>query len=223
MHVRIGPSLLVVFILGAAGLALFQRSSSAGATPATPVTSVEHAPTTPGLEAFETQLPPNHPPLSPKSADSSFAPDESPPALAWSAPRGWEVAPNRSPMRLATYRVSGPAGAAGGAELTVTRAGGTTADNLERWVGQFDSAGQDKRTQRTVGGFHVSTLEVGGTYEGGMTKAGSETPHPGWALLGAVVETDGPFYFFKMVGPADAVRAARPAFDALLSSVRKPG
>jgi hypothetical protein len=42
-------------------------------------------------------------------------------------------------------------------------------------------------------------------------------------LLGAVVETDGPFYFFKMVGPADAVRAARPAFDVLLSSVRKPG
>lgn len=223
MHMRIGPSLLVVFILGAAGLALFQRSSSAGPTPMAPVTSVERAPTTPGLEPFETQLPPNHPPISPKTAESSFAPDESPPALAWTPPRGWEVAPNRSPMRLATYRVSGPAGAAGGAELTVTRAGGTAADNLERWVGQFDSAGPDKRTERTVRGFHVSTLEVGGTYEGGMTKAGSETAHPGWALLGAVVETDGPFYFFKMVGPADAVGAARPAFDVLLSSVRKPG
>jgi hypothetical protein len=126
-------------------------------------------------------------------------------------------------MRLATYRVPGPAGASVGAELTVTRAGGTTADNLERWVGQFDSAGPDRRTERTVRGLHVSVLEVGGTYEGGMTRADSETAHPGWALLGAVVETDGPFYFFKMVGPADAVRAARPAFDALLSSVRKPG
>jgi hypothetical protein len=221
MHVPIGPSLLVVVVLGAAGLALFQRSSSATPTAAIPVASVERAPTTtPGLEPFETQLPPNHPPISPTSADSSFAPDESPPALAWSAPRGWEVAANRSPMRLATYRVPGTAG---GAELTVTRAGGSTADNLERWVGQFDAAGPDKRTERTVGGFRVSMLEVGGTYEGGMTKAGSETAHPGWALLGAVVETDGPFYFFKMVGPADTVRAARPAFDALLGSVHKPG
>jgi len=122
-------------------------------------------------------------------------------------------------MRLATYRVPG---AAGGAELTVTRAGGTTADNLDRWVGQFDSAGPDKRTELTAGGLRVSVLEVGGTYEGGMTKAGGETPHPGWALLGAVVETERPFYFFKMVGPADAVHAARPAFDALLRSVRRP-
>jgi hypothetical protein len=114
-------------------------------------------------------------------------------------------------------------GAAGGAELTVTRAGGTTSDNLERWVGQFDSAGPDKRTELTVRGLRVSVLEVGGTYDGGMTTTGSATPHPGWALLGAVVESDRPFYFFKMVGPAEAVHAARPAFDALLRSVRKQG
>jgi hypothetical protein len=175
---------------------------------------------TPGLEPFETELPRNHPAISPKAADTAFTADESPSALAWSIPPGWEVAPNRSPMRLATYRVPGSSGSV---ELTVSRAGGTTRDNLERWVGQFDSAGSDKRTQRTVRELRVSILEVDGTYEGGMTKAGSETAHPGWALLGAIVETDAPFYFFKMVGPADAVRAARPAFDALVSSVRKPG
>jgi hypothetical protein len=53
MHVPIGQSLLVVVVLGAADLALFQRSRSATPTPAVPVSSVERAPTTPGLEPFE--------------------------------------------------------------------------------------------------------------------------------------------------------------------------
>jgi hypothetical protein len=114
-------------------------------------------------------------------------------------------------------------GGGGVAELTVSRAGGSTAENLERWVGQFDNAGPDRRSERTVRGLRVSTLEVSGTYEGGMTKAGGEAPRPEWGLLGAVIETAGPFYFFKMVGPAASVRAARPAFDALVNSVHQSG
>ena len=221
MHLRLAPSLLVVGGLGAAGLALFQRSSSAEPAPAPPATSTAHPTVTPSLEAFETPLPANHPPIPSKTASSSLAADDSAPALAWVTPRGWEVTPTLSPMRLATYRVPGPAGAAG-AEVTVTRAGGSTVDNLERWVGQFDGAGADTRTERTVSGIRITILEVAGTYEGGMTMGGSDTAHPGWALLGAVAETDAPFYFFKMVGPADAVRAARPAFNTLLTTLHKP-
>ena len=221
MRLPVGLFLLVVFIALAAGLALVQRPSEPEPLAASAVATREQAPSTLAAEPFEGALPPNHPPLAPQSAESSFAPDESPPAVTWTAPHGWEAAPNRSPMRLATYRVPGPAGKGDGAELTVTRAGGSTSDNLERWVGQFDSAGPDKRAERTVAGLRVSTLEVSGTYEGGMTKAGTDTAHPGWGLLGAVVESTGPFYFFKMVGPADAVNAARPAFDTLVSSVRR--
>jgi hypothetical protein len=92
---------------------------------------------------------------------------------------------------------------------------------VERWVAQFDSAGPDARAERTIGGLHVATVEVSGTYEGGMTKGGPDTAHPGWSLLGAVVETGGPSYFFKMVGPTETVHAARPAFDSLLKSLHK--
>jgi hypothetical protein len=221
MRLPVGLALLVVFIVAAVGLALLQRSSKAEPARDRAVSSGDHVASAAGTESFAGALPPNHPALSPATADSSFAPDESPPSLTWHAPHGWEAVPNRSPMRLATYRVPGPAGKSDDAELTVSRAGGSTSDNLERWVGQFDSAGPDKRAERMVAGLHVSTLEVSGTYEGGMTKSGTEVAHPGWALLGAVVEATGPHYFFKMVGPADSVRAARPGFDALLSSVRK--
>jgi hypothetical protein len=247
MRFKIGPSLLAVALLGAAAVALFQRSGAAGTTREASVAPRPSETTPPGSEAFntmmpssgelETPLPPNHPAIGAKGAAPSTGGTALPPnhpamgaqgndlpaareqaALAWTAPAGWEVAPSRSTIRLATYRVPGAAPA----ELTVTRAGGSTEDNLERWVGQFDNAGKDTRAVRTIAGFHVTTLEVSGTYDGGMSSTGPETAHAGWSLLGAVIETSGPFYFFKMVGPSEAVRAARPAFEALMNSVRKP-
>jgi hypothetical protein len=48
---------------------------------------------------------------------------------------------------------------------------------------------------------------------------GAPTPHPHWTLLGAIVETSGSPYFFKMTGPQATVRAAHVAFDRLIESV----
>jgi hypothetical protein len=224
MHLGIGPSFLAVCVLsGAAGIALFQRSSVPSPARASTVAQADElrAPMPVDPQSMGTVLPPNHPPLTANGTDPPLARDESPPALTWSVPDGWEVAPNRSAIRLATYRVPALPKSAAAAELTVTRAGGTTEENLARWAGQFDAAGQDTRAVRTIAGVHLATLEVSGTYEGGMTMGGAETAHPGWALLGAVVETNGPSYFFKMVGPAETVHAARPAFEALLKSLHK--
>jgi hypothetical protein len=46
--------------------------------------------------------------------------------------------------------------------------------------------------------------------------------HPGWALLGAIVETPGSPYFFKMLGPSPSIQTARPSFDRLLASLGVP-
>jgi hypothetical protein len=175
-----------------------------------------------GAESLGQPLPPNHPAIHASANGPSSLPParNEPAALLWTAPAAWQVIPNRSAIRLATYRAPSASKQGLGAELTVTRAGGTTDENLERWVGQFDNAGQDVRKQRTVAGLRVTTLDVSGTYDGGMSSTAGEAALTGWSLLGAVVETSGPFYFFKMVGPADAVLAARPAFEALIESVR---
>lgn len=169
-------------------------------------------------------LPPNHPPIgagNAPSADSVQANDESA-AVAWKVPDGWKTAPNPNAMRIATYRVSRAPGDSDDAEVSVSRAGGTTVANLQRWVGQFDEAGQDKQTVLTVRGLKITIVEVGGTYQGGMTGGPASAPRRGWALLGAVVETPGSPYFFKMTGPSATVRAARASFDALLESLTPP-
>jgi hypothetical protein len=162
-------------------------------------------------------LPPHHPPigasLSPHGSLPAAANEV--PTLRWTMPAGWQEAPSPNAMRLATYR------APGGVEVSVSRAGGATEANIQRWIAQFDNVGREGRVEKTVNGLHVVTVDVAGTYVGGgmngaMTaKAPTET-HPDWAMAGAIVETPGLSYFFKMTGPAAAVRASRPAFDRLV-------
>ena len=170
----------------------------------------------PPLENGEA-LPPDHPPIgaaasSPHGSMPSAASE--PPALVWKMPATWQEAPNPNAMRLATYH------AAGGVEVSVSRAGGATEANIQRWISQFDGVGHDGRVEKTVRGLHVVTVEVEGTYVGGgMATTAPAQPKPDWAMVGSIVETRNPSYFFKMTGPAAAVHAARPVFDRLIDGI----
>jgi hypothetical protein len=115
-------------------------------------------------------------------------------------------------MRLATYQVPG------GVEVSVSRAGGTTDANIQRWVGQFDDVGREVHAEKTVHGVRVVSVDVAGTYVGGGMGGRTESLR-NWAMVGAVLESRSPSYFFKMTGPAAAVRAALPAFDRLVDSI----
>lgn len=165
-------------------------------------------------------MPPNHPPSSsgvrlPSANDA--------PSLAWKVPGEWTTAPNTSSMRLATYHVPAAKGEADETDVSVVRAGGTTDANIDRWIRQFDEAGKDERTVKTVGTFKITIVEVSGSYLGGGMMPSPDAPaRKGWSLLGAVVETSGSPYFFKMTGPTASVKAARGAFMALLDSVTMP-
>ncbi len=168
-------------------------------------------------------LPPDHPPIDRASMPPS---GDGAPAISWEMPSDWQEAPNPNSVRLATYRT--PAGG----EMSVSRAGGSTDANIQRWIGQFDDAGAVQRETKTVHGLHVTTVQVAGTYRvsmmaapgaatGGARGAGQEKSEvqPNWALLGAIVEAPGSPYFFKLVGPARAIQLARPSFDRLVAGL----
>jgi hypothetical protein len=212
MNVPLPAVVITVVLLAAVGVGFFHSD---------PVPAGAERPPPPAVAAVpkDTPLPPNHPPIGlgdgPHGASGMMAPAaDDAPAISWTAPPGWTPAPNPNAMRIATYHPSADT------DVSVARAGGATDANIQRWVGQFDDAGPDKHTERTVRGLVVKMVEVSGTYSGAgmMTNAPSE-PHPGWALVGAVVETPGVHYFFKMVGPIDQVRAARASFDVMIASI----
>src|SRR6266851_1768289 len=89
------------------------------------------------------ELPLNHPPIEGTGTPNGMPETDGPPAIVWKVPSRWSVGPNPNTMRLATYHVPAAAGAADEAEATVTRAGGSTEANVQRWIGQFADAGPD--------------------------------------------------------------------------------
>lgn len=221
------PSFVLLLAVTAGGAFAAGRAIPAGSPPRATVTQAA-AMQEPNeeQEPAPEQLPPGHPPIDKPSSpspggtdrlDDTPAPGDV--AFEWKVPPRWQVVPNPSPMRLATYRVPRAPGDAEDAELSVTRAGGSADANAERWIHQFDEAGQKtaKRTTRTIGRAEVTIVEVQGAYSGAMGKAGAS--QPGSALLGAIVSTPGMPYFFKLTGPSKSVLAARGELDSVLNSL----
>lgn len=169
-------------------------------------------------------LPAGHPPIGDMpgghpamGASPGGVPTPEAPAIDWVAPKGFEQAPNPSTFRIATYEVPKVAGDHENPELSISRAGGATDANVQRWLGQFDENGRKnaKRTERTVNGLKVVIIDVEGDYAG--MKGEQEKD---WAMLGAVIETPGQSHFFKLTGPKNSVHAARADFDKLIDSVK---
>jgi hypothetical protein len=226
MWTRAAPIVLGVVVLGAGAIALTRSGApSEPPAPAATVSDRDRA------GASQNGMPPGHPPVANAEPAEPAAPGAAQPSMApaggqgapitWTVPSDWQTVPNPSPMRLATYRVPGPS--ADAAEMAVARAGGSTDANIERWRGQFAGGTDDKpkRVEKTVHGLKVTIVELAGTYTptSMMPGAAPGEPRPGWALLAAIVETQGSPYFFKLVGPSAAIRAARAHFDGLIASI----
>ncbi len=234
MSIRLASFVALPVVLAAGGFALFGGRSpdaeASGVSTSTPLTNPgevlpsensntlppDHPPIGEVTSPHGSMLPPDHPAIAGGNSPHGSMPSATneAPALVWKMPSGWQESPNPNAMRLATYR------APGGVEVSISRAGGSTEANIQRWIAQFDDVGRDARTEKTVRGLHVVMVDVAGTYVGGgMTMGADSAARPGWAMLGAIVEGRGLPYFFKMMGPAAAVLAAHPAFDRLVDGV----
>ena len=206
---------LAVAVVGAATFAFFHddlRAANAARTVSAPASQASL-----GGEA----LPGEHVPLMDEALEEpsvdAVEPSKLSPALTWKAPASWPAAPNPNEFRIATHTVPRAKGDSDDAELTISRAGGDVDSNVQRWIEQFEESSGDRRRERTAAGFKVTVVEVSGTYQGGMGAA--TAPHPGWALLAAIVAAPDEPYFFKLTGPAATVHAARPAFDARIDGL----
>jgi hypothetical protein len=223
-EIRVSLPNLVLLLAVVGGGAFAAGRAAPASSPQPTIPTPAAAEREPSEEQEPGPLPPGHPPVDdlgsgdPSAIEPVGDPSDDA-ALEWKAPTRWELVANPSPMRLATYRIPRARGDVADAELSVTRAGGSAEANAERWIGQFDQAGQRmaQRSTRPVGSSEVAMVEVEGTYSGAMSKDGS--PQPGWALLGAIVPMPGMPYFFKLTGPRRSVLAARSELGSLLDSL----
>jgi hypothetical protein len=173
-------------------------------------------------------LPPGHPVTSAADAVPPVPPGTGTGAngLTWTLPPGWKAEVPSSTMRRAQYRVPGPGG---DAELVVfyfgPGQGGDAMSNARRWAGQFrqpdgrDPTAAMKTREADVGGLKVTTVEVRGTYSGGM--GGTVEEKAGHQLLGAIAAGPDANWFFKLTGPEKTVTAQKAAFEGLIRSLKK--
>ncbi len=104
--------------------------------------------------------------------------------------------------------------------------GGSVDANIQRWIGQFEQpsgvAVKDSgRATFDVGNLKVTTVDVSGTYVAEVRPGATERHNkPNFRMRAAVVETPKGPYFIKLTGPAATVKAASPAFDQFLKTLR---
>ena len=146
--------------------------------------------------------------------------------LVWTAPSAWKAETPSSSMRRGQYRIDGPGGQA---ECVVfyfgPGQGGDAAANVARWAGQFRGvdAGAVKRREIKVGDVSVVTVEIVGTYVGGMGGAAAGPERPDSMLLGAIVPGGDANWFFRAVGPRATLEGQRAAFERMIRSVKRGG
>ena len=147
------------------------------------------------------------------------------PGIEWKEPEGWTKIPQRSPMRLATYRVPRQGDDSEDAELAIfyfgSNSGGGVDANMKRWAGQFSDVppADVRRSERTANDLtqHIMEIEKG-TFSPGMMGPSKSKPNQG--MLAAIVESPTGHYFFKLTGPAGTVKGSRAEFFKLLDGVR---
>jgi len=148
--------------------------------------------------------------------------------LKFTVPTGWVDEPRSSSMRVAQYKLPKAAADSDDASLVVyyfgQGQGGSTAANVERWVGQMKQAdgkaAKDAKEEHfETNGLKVTTVDVSGTYVA-ETAPGSGTflNKPGYRLRGAVIETANGPYFVKLVGPEKTVAQWNESFVSYLKS-----
>ena len=146
-------------------------------------------------------------------------------SLKFTVPAGWVEEERTSTMRIAQYKLPRAATDTEDASLVLyyfgQSQGGSTAANIERWIGQMKQAeGTSPKEERfEVNGLKVATVDVAGTYVA-ETAPGSGTFHnkPAYRLRAAVVETPNGSYFVKLVGPEKTVAQWNESFLSYLRS-----
>jgi hypothetical protein len=143
--------------------------------------------------------------------------------FTFTRPAAWEWVESASPMRKAQLKVNSE-DKKSSAEVVFFHfgqgQGGDTKANIDRWFSQFEGPREKlnpKTEEKTVAGRKVTYVHAEGTYLDGPP-FGQKTPRPGYALLGAILESEEGNVFVKFTGPSALTKSSQAAFQKMVES-----
>ena len=139
------------------------------------------------------------------------------------APKAWTRKQPKIDIIMAEFSLPRAEGDLADGRVTVTVAGGSVAENIDRWRKQFgDKPEKESQDKLDVSGVPITLVDFSGTYQGGtmpgMMPAAAELPH--YRMLGAIFDLDGQLHFLKCYGPAKTIAARADEFHALVKSLK---
>lgn len=144
--------------------------------------------------------------------------------IRFSAPNTWIQKPPRSAILLAEFSLPRAEGDPADGRLTVTRAGGSINDNVERWRKQFGPKPEKESQEKIeVGGIPITLVDFWGMYLDQRGPFAPAVESPGYRMLGAIADVEGQLYFVKAYGPAKTMAAHAGEFRAFVDSMTIAG
>ncbi len=144
-------------------------------------------------------------------------------------PGEWKVVKPRSRIVQHEFSVAAAEGDEMAGRMTIMAAGGGVQANIDRWVGQFQTAegkplGDDakKIEEKKIGDQKVHTVDLTGNYQDSMRGPfGPKVNRPNYRMLAAIVPLkEQGTWFIKFYGPQATVKAAEKDFRAMVEGIK---
>lgn len=140
--------------------------------------------------------------------------------LTFEAPAEFKVERPKSPIIEQEFSVPAAEGDERGGRLTVMTAGGTVAQNIERWIGQFNSpdggAVKPKVEKKQAGRHEVHFVDLSGTFDDKPAPFAPGVAREGYRMLGAIIPGARGAVYFKFYGPKATMAAHEAAFRQMI-------
>ncbi len=156
-----------------------------------------------------------------KSEKLTFANNQ----LTLETPDTWKSVPTKSNFIQHEFRA--PAEGDSFARITFSISGGSVKQNIDRWVGQFETKSKDdvKTETKEIEKTETHLIDIVGTYKestgGGPFAPGVIKKMENYRLLGAIIVLkDGTQVFVKATGPKEILTENKDAFDKMVQELK---
>ncbi|HIF00279.1 MAG TPA: hypothetical protein EYQ63_25555 [Fuerstia sp.] len=137
--------------------------------------------------------------------------------LEFAIPAGWTELPlSQFQMGIISAKFGMP-DTGPDVSLTLSRSGGSLADNLDRWRGQVTQSRSEVTETLTMAGVDATLIDLEGRFSAGFGREAQD----GWRMLGIIAPLPDRGYFLKLTGPVDQVAAVEDDFRAFAKSAQR--
>jgi hypothetical protein len=138
------------------------------------------------------------------------------------APAAWKRQQLSSQFVDAEFAIPRAEGDDQDGRLTVSRAGGSMNDNIERWRGQFGGKPEkESKKEIEAAGFKITVVDYSGEFNDQRGPFAPATKRAGYRMLAAIIPVGDELHFVKCTGPEKTVAAHAEEFEAFLKSLQK--